>query len=300
MRIVVTGINGQVAQSMAAQSSADIEIVPVGRPGMDFEKIETIGHAVVRQKPDVIVNAAAFTAVDKAEDNKETAWLVNAEAAGEISATARALDVPVVHISTDYVFDGRGDRAYVETDPVGPISVYGRSKLAGEQAVAEQHADHVILRTAWVFSPYGNNFLKTMLRLGETNDGVRVVADQRGTPTYALDIAKAVIAIASRLRREPNTADLRGIFHLTNSGQASWADFAEAIFTEAQQYGRKPVSVSRITTDQYPTRASRPANSQLNCDKLFKTYGLRLPAWQIATRDCINRLIGPNPGSANR
>ncbi len=300
MRIVVTGTHGQIARSMAAQSTDDVRVVTVGRPALDFENLETIGRTLIRARPDAIVNAAAFTAVDKAENHETTAHLVNAEAAGEMSATARALNVPIVHISTDYVFDGESPRPYVETDLVAPINAYGRSKLGGELAVAQEHHDHVILRTAWVFSPYGSNFLKTMLRLGETRSEVRVVADQIGTPTYAPDVAKAIVAIVTRLCEEPRARRLRGVFHLTNSGRASWADFAECAFAEAEACGRQPVAVTRISTDEYPTPARRPANSQLNCDKLFETYGLRLPAWQSATRECVGRLIADDNGSSDR
>lgn len=297
MRIVVTGTHGQIAQSLAQLSAGDVSVVTVGRPELDFEHLETIGRTLIRHHPDAIVNAAAFTAVDKAEGFETTAHLVNAEAAGEISATARALDVPIVHLSTDYVFDGRNKQPYVETDLATPINAYGRSKLAGEAAVAQEHHDHVILRTAWVFSPFGNNFLKTMLKLGETRGEVRVVADQIGAPTYAPDIAKAIVAIVTRLCHEPQARHLRGIFHLTNDGCASWADFAALAFKEAERHGRKSVAVTRIATGEYPTRAKRPVNSRLNCDKLFDIYGLRLPAWQSATSECVSRLIETTNGS---
>jgi dTDP-4-dehydrorhamnose reductase len=294
MRIVVTGTQGQVVQSLGerAQMHFDVEIVPIGRPDLDLADPEAIEQALVEARPDVIISAAAYTAVDQAESEPELAWVINGAAPGRIAAAARRSSIPVLHLSTDYVFDGSLERPYRESDPVAPLGVYGRTKLAGEEAVRAATANHVILRTAWVYSPFGKNFAKTMLRLGETRDHVRVVADQHGSPTSALDIADALLTIARRLWAEPDNQDLRGTFHMTGSGEATWAEFAQAIFEEAERQGCKPVRVEAITTAEYPTPARRPVNSRLDGSKLAQAYGVRLPDWRISTRTCVARLLG--------
>ena len=291
MRIVVTGTKGQLAQSLLACEAADISLIAVGRVSMDFEKLQTIAPALASAQPDVIVNAAAYTAVDQAEAEEARAFRINATAAGAVAAAARKLNVPVIHLSTDYVFDGRADTPYRETDATAPLNAYGRSKLAGEKTVATANPDHVILRTSWIYSPFGQNFLKTMLQLGETHSEVSVVADQYGCPTAAADIAGAIVAIASTLRTRPDDARLRGTFHLAGSGETAWAEFAQTIFDEAAQHGHKRVNVVPITAAEYPTAAARPNNSRLNCDKLSEVYGLRLPDWRSSVRVCVARLM---------
>jgi dTDP-4-dehydrorhamnose reductase len=184
-------------------------------------------------------------------------------------------------------------RPYCEDDSVGPIGAYGRSKLAGEKAVLAVHPGAAIFRTAWVYSPFGANFVKTMLRLGETREEISVVADQRGAPTSAVDIADALVAVARKMRAEPKNADLLGVFHMTGAGEATWADFAEEIFTESAKHGRKPVHVRRIATQDYPTPARRPTNSRLSNEKLARVFGIRLPDWRISTRACVARLLQP-------
>jgi dTDP-4-dehydrorhamnose reductase len=238
-----------------------------------------------------VINAAAYTAVDKAEAEPDLAMRVNGEGARAVAAAAARTGRPVVQISTDYVFDGVLDRPYCEDDPVGPLGVYGRTKLAGETAVAAANARHVIARTAWVYSPFGHNFLKTMLRLGLTRDEVDVVADQWGAPTSALDLADALIAMARRLVGEPDNASLYGAFHATGSLYTSWAGFAAAIFAQAAMLGRRPVAVTPISTAQYPTPAARPANSRLDAGKLHRVYGLALPEWRSSAQHCVKRLI---------
>ncbi len=207
-----------------------------------------------------------------------------------MAEAAARLNVPLLHLSTDYVFDGALDRAYREEDPTAPTGAYGRSKLAGERAVAERCDNSVILRTAWVYSPFGANFVRTMLRLNETRDEVGVVADQRGNPTSALDIADALIAIAARAKDNSSPA-LRGVFHMTGSGEATWADFAEAIFHEAAARGRRQTEVKRIATADYPTPARRPANSRLDNEKLTRVYGVKLPEWRQSVAVCCARLL---------
>jgi len=291
MRIAVTGKQGQVVSALIERGPlAGVEIVAVGRPELDLADTQSIRSTLIGLRPDAIVSAAAYTAVDKAESEQATAFAVNAEGPAAIAGIAEELGIPVVHLSTDYVFPGDKDGAYIETDETGPVSVYGKSKLAGEQAIAAATPNHAILRTAWVYSPYGANFVKTMLRLAETRDALNVVADQRGTPTSALDIADAVIAIAQRLanNEDPN---LRGVFHLTGGGEATWAEFAEEIFAKLEHKTGKAITVGRITTADYPTPARRPANSRLSNDKLNAIYGIALPDWKLSTKVVLERLL---------
>jgi len=291
MRIAVTGKQGQVVSALLERGPVSgVEIVAVGRPELDLVDRASIRAVLSQIKPDVIVSAAAYTAVDKAESEEELAFVVNAEGPTAIAEVAKELGVPIVLLSTDYVFSGNKPGRYVETDTTGPVSAYGRSKLAGEEGVAAANPNHVILRTAWVYSPFGANFLKTMLRLAETRDALNVVADQHGTPTSALDIADAVIAIATRLCADSDPK-LRGVFHMTGSGEGTWADFAEAIFAGLQVKRGKVVSVRRITTADYPTPAARPANSRLSNDKLKQVYGIVLPDWRQSTRVVLDRLL---------
>jgi dTDP-4-dehydrorhamnose reductase len=296
MRIAVTGKQGQVVSSLMDRAqTAGAEIIAVGRPELDLADPASILRALEATRPDAIVSAAAYTAVDKAESEPELAFAVNAAGAGAIAEAANALGVPLIHLSTDYVFGGDKLSPYIETDPTGPVSVYGRTKLEGEQRIARATANHAIFRTAWVYSPFGANFVKTMLRLAETRDGVRVVGDQLGQPTSALDIADAVIAIAERMVADSDSA-LRGTFHLAGAGEATWADFAEAIFGGLNRHGGKSVSVERITTAEYPTPAKRPPNSRLDTAKLHQTYGIALPDWRSSTDVIVDRLLSSNSG----
>jgi len=293
MRILVTGTQGQVARSLAEAGAAAGETVElVGRPDFDLETGRGVEAAILAAGADVVVSAAAYTAVDKAESDQATAFAVNAEGAGRVAAATAKAGIPVIHLSTDYVFDGLLERPYLEDDRTGPVSVYGASKLEGEQRVAAANARHVILRTAWVYSPFGSNFLRTMLRLGETRSEIGVVADQRGTPTSALDIAEAILTIARQVNG-PAAPEQFGTFHLTGSGEGSWADFADHIFLSAEARGRKSVRVNRIATSDYPTPAQRPANSRLNGDKLARIYGIRLSDWQDSTDRVVRRLLAP-------
>lgn len=292
IRIAVTGKEGQVARAMAALGPAmGVEVIAVGRPELDLSDPGSVHAALAAARPDAIVSAAAYTAVDKAETEKDLAFAVNGAGAGAVAEAASALDVPVLHLSTDYVFDGTKPERYDEADPTAPTSVYGASKLEGEQRVAAAAANHAIFRTAWVYSPYGANFLKTMLRLGETRDTLSVVADQRGCPTSAEDIATAMILAAQRMVADRD-AKYRGIFHLTGAGEASWADFARAIFDGAEAHSRRPVAVIPITSDQYPSPVKRPANSRLSGEKLKRIYGIELPDWQQSTKSVVNAVLG--------
>ena len=292
MRIVVTGKNGQVASSLRelAADRPDIEMLFLGQPEFDLSQPDTITRPLEDLRPDVVISAAAYTAVDAAETDAEQARRVNADGVQQLARAAKQLGASLLHLSTDYVYSGDKSEPYVETDPTGPVSVYGETKLLGEQMIAEAADDHVILRTAWVYSPFGRNFAKTMLRLGESRDEVSVVADQRGCPTYAPDIAAALLAIAERVRRDRDPA-LRGVFHLTGQGEASWAEFAQGVFDHAHARGRRKVAVRPISTSEYPTPAVRPPNSRLSGEKLFRVHGLRLPRWQDSVSGCVDRLL---------
>src|SRR5271154_3205070 len=290
IRIAVTGSKGQVVTSLRERGRAKAEIVALGRPAFDLTDRAAVIAGLDAVRPDVVVNAAAYTAVDKAEAEEADAGRVNGEGAGHVAEAAARLGVPLVHLSTDYVFDGALDRPYREDDPTAPTGAYGRSKLAGEKAVADRCEDSVILRTAWVYSPFGANFVRTMLRLNETRDEVGVVADQHGNPTSALDIADTLIAIAARTKDDSSPA-LRGVFHMTGSGEATWADMAEAIFRQAATRGRRQPLVKRIAPADSPTPARRPANSRLDNEKLARVYGVRLPEWRQSVAGCCDRLL---------
>jgi dTDP-4-dehydrorhamnose reductase len=292
MRLLVVGRGGQVAQALAERGpalGADVELV--GLPECDLTDPASVARALAGRRADAVVNAAAYTAVDRAESEEALATAINGPGAGAVAAAAREIGAPVLHLSTDFVFDGLLDRPYRENDAPRPTNAYGRSKLVGEGSVAAANEAHVILRTAWVYSPFGANFVKTMLRLGETRAEVGVVADQRGAPTSALDIADALVSIAKRCAAAETAGDLAGLYHMTGAGEASWADFAEAVFALAQQQGRRPVTVRRITTADYPTAARRPANSRLDNAKLARVFGLRLPSYRESLHIVVSRLL---------
>ena len=295
MRLAVTGIHGQLVSSLVERGGASgVDIITVGRPELDLARPETAFDALRETGCDAIVSAAAYTAVDKAESEPELALTINGAGAGALAAAADALGVPILHFSTDYVFDGTSAEAYQESDPVSPAGSYGRSKLAGEQAVAEACVNHVILRTAWVYSPFGANFVKTMLRLAADRESIPVVADQRGNPSNALDLADATLQIARNLIEKPDRM-LRGVFHLTAQGDASWAEFAAEICVQSALVNGPSAQVVPISTDKYPTLARRPANSMLDCTLLAQRHGVTLPHWRESLPSVIARLI---PSSA--
>ncbi len=278
MRLLVTGARGQLAHSLADLNGTEpgLEVIAAGRPKLDLLSSDSIESVIAEAKPECVVNAAAYTAVDKAEEEEDLAYAVNATGAGEVARLSRQAGVPIVHVSTDYVFAGTKQGAYVEEDAVGPISAYGRTKLAGEKRVMDENADHVILRTSWLFSRYGNNFVTTMLRLAKERDCLSVVDDQRGTPTHAGELAKACVAIARRLVGEPDSAALRGVFHYAAAEAMSWAVFAERIMAASRAAGGPAARIEPIPSSQYPTAAKRPKNSELDCTKGQRVYGFAL------------------------
>lgn len=287
MRLLVTGGGkGQLVRAMLGEAGGDLVIVALGAPELDLAKPGALGAVVKRVAPDAVVNAAAYTQVDKAETDEALATLVNGEAAGEIARAAAELGVPIIQISTDYVFDGTKVGRYVESDPVSPVNAYGRSKFAGERAVAAANPRHAILRTSWVYDGTGRNFLTTMLRLAETRDELGVVGDQVGAPTYAPDLAKAVVTVVRNLVADASS-DRCGVFHATGGGETSWAGFAREIFRLSAEVGGPVARVREIATRDYPTPARRPANSRLDCDKLARVHGARSPDWREALARCM-------------
>ncbi|HGM5488622.1 TPA: dTDP-4-dehydrorhamnose reductase [Serratia fonticola] len=274
MKVLLTGAKGQLGRCFSDRCPAGWDILATDSDALDITDLEQVLRAVAAYKPDFIVNAAAYTAVDKAEVEHDVASLVNEIGPKNLAVAAKELGARLVHISTDYVFDGDAAAPYSEIAETNPLGVYGQTKLKGEQAVSQMLPEALIIRTAWVFSEYGNNFVKTMLRLAAGRDSLGIVADQRGCPTYAGDIAHAVITLLQR--NAPG-----GIYHFCGDSEVSWNEFAEVIFTSALQQGvleQVPI-VNGITTEQYPTPAKRPKYSVLNCAKV-KSEGVELSPWK--------------------
>lgn len=283
MRVLVTGKVGQVVTSIEEiAKNYDCEIIKIGRPEVDLADFDKLEKAIISAAPDVVISAAAYTLVDKAESEQDLAMAINGKAPKAIASATKKLNIPLIHISTDYVFNGEKSGAYKEDDETAPIGIYGKTKLVGEQEIAAITDNYVILRTAWVYSPFGNNFVKTMLRLSETRDELNVVADQNGCPTYALEIARACLEVAQKITSD-SSKELRGIFHLAAQGKANWAEFAKKIF----ELSGKNVQVNEITTEEYPTPAKRPKNSLLSSEKLTKIYGITLDNWEKSLAECL-------------
>jgi len=292
MKIVLLGANGQVGRELAAALPALGEVVACGRDRADLEHPDAVQSLLARERPDAIVNAAAYTAVDRAETEPARAELVNATAVAAIAAEARRLDAILVHYSTDYVFDGETAGRRTETDPARPLSVYGMTKLAGERAVAAAEGRHYVFRTSWVYAPHGANFLRTILRLAAERDDLAVVADQTGTPTAAALIAEITTEFLGRTGGA--TAPAPGLYHLAPRGETTWHAYAEFVLTTARAAGlplRVPAGgVRPLTTAEYPTAARRPANSRLCTAKLETALARRLPSWEDGVRSAVAAL----------
>ena len=277
MKIVVFGAGGQIGREVCrAAWLPGHTILPLDRKAIDITKSAGVGAILMREAPDLVINLAAYTAVDRAESEPDRVWAVNCAGAAHIAAACGENATPLIQLSTDYVFDGRKAGSYREDDAVGPLGVYGRSKEAGERAVRAALAQHVILRTAWVFGAHGTNFVKTMLRLAADRPALHVVADQRGRPTPAADIAAALTVIAGYIER--GEAEW-GTYHFAGDPAVSWHGFAEAIFNFATSRLAARPKVEPITTDQYPTAAQRPMNSVLACRKIQDAFGISAPSW---------------------
>ena len=285
--ILVTGGHGQLATALGR--SPDVAVV--GRPQFDFDRPDTI-DALFERRPTLVVNAAAWTAVDAAETDPAGAARANHEGPARLAERCAAAGIPLIHVSTDYVFDGDKGAPYVETDATAPTGVYGATKLAGERAVLAACPRAIVLRTAWVYSAAGKNFLRTMLALGQTRDHLRVVADQRGCPTAAGDLADIILGIAAQADAGWRD-EFSGVFHSCGTGETTWHGFAEAIFAEAARHGARVPVVEPITTAEFPTPARRPADSRLDCAKLADVFGLRQPAWRDSVAPVVETLLAP-------
>jgi dTDP-4-dehydrorhamnose reductase len=296
MRVLVAGREGQVARALLARLLPEgHEVTALEPPELDLTSRESIAGAMRAARPDLVVNAAAYTAVDRAEDQAELAFAVNRDGAAWLAAAAAEAGAPFVHFSTDYVFDGLKGSPYVETDRTNPLGVYGRSKEEGERAVLAANPRSVVLRTAWVCSPDGANFVKTMLRLAAERDELRVVADQHGAPTFAADLAEAVARMAPRLLASAPGDEAYGLFHLSGAPHTTWHGFTDAILDGAAARGRKRPKLTPITTADYPTRAARPADGRLDCTRIGRVHGITPADWRTSLSHTLDALVGPVP-----
>jgi len=290
--ILVFGKSGQVAHELArAAWPGNFAPQFLARAEIDIADRARVREAVLRLKPRAVVNAAGYTAVDAAEAERARAFAVNRDGVAHIAEACAELEIPLLHISTDYVFDGAKREAYREDDPVAPLNAYGESKAAGEAAVRALLARHLILRTSWVYSPFGQNFVRTMIRLAQERPEIRVVADQRGSPTAAAEISAAIVLLVQRLTGRAE-GPLFGTFHYCGGGVTSWHDFAAAIFAELARHGHKVPRLVAIETKDYPTPARRPANSALDCARIAAIHGIRQRPWQESLRSCLAELVG--------
>lgn len=282
MKIIVTGANGQVGKELQALQAAypQLQFHFFTKEDLNITDLAGVEAAFKQVQPDYCVNCAAYTAVDKAETEKEAAFLINQTGTKNLALASRHQGVKFIHISTDYVFDGNGGEPYQENHPVDPQNVYGASKLKGEEEAMYVNPDSIIIRTAWVYSEFGNNFVKTMLRLMQAKEEIGVVADQQGGPTYAADLAKAILSIITSEKWVP------GIYHYSNEGVITWFDFAKAI----QEYIQSSCRVNAIPTSAYPTPAKRPAYSVLNKEKIKSVFSITIPDWKESLQHCLNRL----------
>ena len=291
MKILVLGSKGQLGQCLKDQLAiTEHDVVYTSRGQIDIAEFEVTKTQILKISPDIVINATAYTAVDKAEEEHQAADRINQLAMANIASICKQLDCWLIHVSTDYVFDGNSEVPYKEDNPTNPQGVYGDSKLKGEMAIEASGCKYLIIRTAWVYSEYGNNFLKTMLRLGADRDELSIVGDQFGCPTYAQDIAKTIVFILSCLDLKGSSS---GIYHYCGDEPCSWYDFARAIFLEAEVQGLKtPSYVKSITTADYPTPASRPAYSVLDCTKIKSVFDVTRSNWRDGISIVIDRLQG--------
>ena len=294
--ILVVGRSRQLAVALAEAAPAQqLAVQCVGRPELDFDRPGSVAQVFAAIGPSLVVNAAAYTAVDAAEDDADGAYRANRDGPAELALLCEAAGIPLIHISTDYVFDGRKGAPYVEADPTSPQGVYGASKLAGEQAALAACSRTIVLRTSWLYSPVGKNFVRTMLSLGQRNKELRVVADQHGCPTSAHDLAEAILSIAARLLTVGWEEQYAGIYHAAASGATTWHAFAVATFEAAARHGMAPPHVEPITTADWPTKMQRPLDSRLDCAKLAAVFGPRLPAWQDGLTRTVDAIFAAPP-----
>ncbi|MGD9785096.1 MAG: dTDP-4-dehydrorhamnose reductase [Hyphomicrobiaceae bacterium] len=290
MRLMITGWQGQVARAFleAAPGRPEITACALGRPALDICNIRTIERSLADVNPDVVINTAGYTAVDEAESDEERSFALNRDGALLIAEAAARRGLPIIHLSSDYVFDGRKTGPYLETDTPAPLNVYGRSKLEGELAVAAANERHIILRTSWIFSPFGRNFVTTIRQRMTAGGPLAIVHDQRGNPTYAPDLVDAILSIASAVTKEHEAPPQWGTYHASGSEQATWYDVAVAV--RDQHPSRNAIMLSPIPASQYPTKAARPANATLDCSKLRQHFGITLSGWRSGLERCLERI----------
>jgi dTDP-4-dehydrorhamnose reductase len=291
MRLLLLGGTGQVGEELRALTFPDdVEVVAPSRAELDLADAQAIVNVIAAEPWSAVINAAAYTQVDRAEREEAAAFAINAAAPWRLAAETGRRGIPLVHISTDYVFDGRKGEPYIEQDEVAPLNAYGRSKLAGERAVGTANPRHIILRTSWVYSPYGSNFVKTILRLTAERDKLSIVADQRGCPTAARDIAEACLEIALRCAAHPDRAPY-GLYHFAGAGEATWFEFARTIVDVAGDRLRRSPQILPIKTSEYPTPAARAADTRLDSTAVFRAFGLKPRRWRQALKKTIDRLL---------
>jgi dTDP-4-dehydrorhamnose reductase len=291
MRLLLLGGTGQVGEELRALAMPDgVEVVAPGRSTLDLQNAEAIASVIAAEPWSAVINAAAYTAVDRAEGEEAIAFVVNAETPSRLAIETGRRGIPLVHISTDYVFDGRKGSPYVEQDETAPLNAYGRSKLAGEHGVRAANPRHVILRTSWAHSPYRTNFVKTILRLAAERDRLTVVADQRGCPTAACHIAQTCLDIAMRCTSDPARTPY-GVYHFAGAGEASWFELATAIVDMSADRRVTSPQVVPIRTADYPTPAARPPDARLDCTAIVREFGVSLRPWREGVRETINRLL---------
>jgi len=290
--LLVIGAQGQLARCLDEAAAAhNVHVVTIGRPDGDVRQSQGMGGRFAAYHPDVIVNTAAYTAVDQAETDVDEAFAVNRDGARFVADAAGKLGVPLIHVSTDYVFNGKADGAYLETDPIDPLGVYGRSKADGELLVMRSHNQSIILRTAWVYSAYGANFVKAILAAAAQRDTLQVVDDQRGAPTSAHDLAAAILKIAEKINAEGWSSTFAGVTHATATGVVSRDDFAREIIRLSAELNGPTADVEAVSSSLRPTAAERPANSELDCRRLSAIFGLQLPHWKSSLETCIRRMV---------
>ncbi len=290
--ILITGGSGQLGNALTTLAAEQgLDFVAVSRPVFDFERPETIETCFSQAAPAIVINAAAYTAVDAAETNRDAARAGNHTGPLRLAALCLAADIPFIHVSTDYVFDGAKGAPYLETDPTGPTGVYGATKRDGEEAILASGAKAIILRTAWVYAAHGKNFCRTMLNAARKTNALKVVADQKGTPTAAADLAAVILDIVAKIAADGWRDEYRGIYHATNSGETTWHGFATGIFEIAAPLGVPMPTVTPIATADWPTPAKRPADSRLDCGKLGRVFGLHLPEWRQTLPGIVETLV---------
>ena len=291
MKVLITGAQGQVGKEIAYLANKyQYDVIAASRIDLDITNSKNLNNYIKNHKPDIVINAAAYTAVDKAEEEQALAYAINHNGAENLAATCLEQSIPLIHISTDYVFDGSKEEAYNEEDKVSPLGTYGMSKWQGEESIRKQMTQYLILRVAWVFGAQGNNFVKTMLRLGKEKDKLNVVTDQFGGPSPAKNIAEAIIKLVAQYEKDKKLQ--WGTYHYCGNPKTTWYDFAKEIFEQANEIGllNKKIQVNPILTTQYPTPAKRPKNSMLDCVKFKNTFKIEMPDWREALKHVLTEL----------